>query len=161
MRTPAETVIDLSDAFDLFGNAIENEPSAPLLIERDTETGAAWIADIPEMADLRLLVRGMDSSPVRRAGKTAFRRSLSASEQMGLVPTWLADTPGKLAGQRREALLRSLEAALLGWDNLTDQGAPVEYSSALASRMIRDPEFIRFRCAVLWAATVVCQDGAA
>lgn len=118
-------------------------------IKRDSKAIEAgqWVSDIPGMGSLRLKVRGLASPTV-----VALR-----SRKERLEPKDGRERDGQL---KIEVGLRIFgevlhEAVLLDWENLTDNGKPVTYSSELAKAWLTDPDYQPFADAVVWAASVV------
>lgn len=110
----------------------------------------AWVESIPEWGDLRLKVRGIGNSDFRRLQSTLFesiprqkrvRGSIDPDEQDRITATCLFNT------------------VLIDWDNLQENGEAVPYSKEAAKRYLFDPEFVEFRAAVSWAASVVSERG--
>jgi len=109
-----------------------------------------WVDGIPQMGELRLRVKGLNSAQY----KAIFSRKQRA------VPKDQRERDGSVKDDvlhviRGEALH---EAILLDWDGLTSAGAPVPFDSDQALIWLTDPEFEDFQFAVLYAAGVVGKD---
>lgn len=106
----------------------------------------AWIGGIPEMGELRLLVRGQTNPDFQR-----MIARLSAA-----VPRNKRDG-GRIDPVELDRIIGSAYHAtvLLDWDGVKMDGEPAPYSKELAFRLCTDPEFFRFRQAVGWAASEV------
>ena len=102
-----------------------------------------WVSGIPEMGDLRLRVRGLQSAAAR-ALRNRLIRSLPAAVRADPAGIPLAESD-----QIETQVL--LGAILLGWENLED--AP--YSPEKAEAFLTNPDYGAFRDAVMWAATRV------
>lgn len=106
-----------------------------------------WVGDIPQMGELRLRVKGLNSAQY----KAIFSRKQRA------VPKDQRERDGTV----KEAVLHVIrgealhEAILLGWDGLTSNGEPVAYDADQALAWLTDPEFEDFQFAVIYAAGVV------
>ena len=109
-----------------------------------------WVKDIPDMGDLRLLVRGM-SAPIVRDTRSRLERAVPAEERN-------RDGTLQSAAAMRIMGELALEAILLDWDGLSDDGKPVEYKKALAREWLTNPDYESFLDAVVWAARVVERD---
>jgi hypothetical protein len=118
-------------------------------IDHNKVEQGAWVDNIPEWGDLRLRVRGIGNSDYRRLQATLLdsvprgkrmRGRIGPEDQDRINATCLADT------------------VLLGWENLTSDGAPVPYSKEEAKRLLTDPDFVAFRDAVTWAANMVAEN---
>lgn len=104
-----------------------------------------WVDDIPEMENLRLRVRGIDNGDWKRL----------RSKHMDAIPRqWRA---GKRADEIDRIISICLrDAGLIDWEGLTDdEDKPIMYSRDMANKLLTEPQYRKFRDAVLWAATVV------
>lgn len=110
-------------------------------IDTDAFENGRWVENIPDMGDLRLKVRALDSRAHRdRQAHLAGRTNL-----------------GKDAA---EVIHRRLlhETILLDWENVTDEeGAPILYTPEEAKRLLEDPSLRYFRLAVEYAAREVAR----
>lgn len=105
-----------------------------------------WIGDIPEMGNLRLLVRGLNNSDYKRMSAKLYAATPRAERPGGRL------TPE--AGEKLQA--RCLAATvLIDWDGLEDDNGPVAFASDLALKLLLDPSYAAFRDGVVWAATQV------
>lgn len=110
------------------------------------ETGE-WVSEIPNMGDVRLRVRGM-TSPTVIAIRSRKERKVSREDR---------DRDGNI---KPEVAIRVfgevlLEAVLIDWDGLTENGEPVPYSKERARAWLTDRAFLPFADAVTWAANYV------
>lgn len=112
--------------------------------------GGDWVADIPQMGELRLRVRGLGSAQY----KAVLARKLRAAPKQDR----------ERDGSVREAVEHRLrgealhETILLDWDGLTSGGEAFDYDSDTALSWLTDPEFEDFHYATLYAAGVVGKD---
>jgi len=109
-----------------------------------------WVDDIPQMGDLRLRVKGLNSAQF----KAIFARKQRA------VPKQQRERDGEIQEEvlhqiRGEALC---EAILLDWDGLTSEGQPFPFDKETARKWLTDPDFADFHYATLYAAGVVGKD---
>ncbi len=112
------------------------------------ETGA-WVDDIPEMEGLRLRVRGSNNADWRRL-QTKLIEAVPRKQRLG----------GRLDPDTQDRITSSLllNTCLLDWEGLEgDDGQPVPYDKKMAEKLITDPQYRRFREAVVWAASVVAE----
>ena len=113
----------------------------------------AWGENIPEMGNLRLKVRGIGNASWRKLQATLLA-AVPRAKKIG----------GRIDPEEQDKITNVClrEACLLDWENMEDDdGKPLEYSKALAGKLIDDPESMRFRDAVSWAASVVADIDAA
>lgn len=106
-----------------------------------------WVDDIQEMAGLRLKVRGAGNADWRKLQS----RLLSAVPRNRRVG-------GNLDPAEQDRIMSILlrDACLLDWDGLEDdEGKPLPYSKEQAAKLLTDPQYAKFRDAVIWAANVV------
>ncbi|HEV7416043.1 MAG TPA: hypothetical protein VGN98_07785 [Tianweitania sediminis] len=111
----------------------------------------AWVDDIPEMGGLRLRVRGLQNNDFRK-----MQSRLVEAEPRQNKPR------GRLLPERQEAITGTclVETVLLDWDGITDEAdQPIPYSKEQAKEFLTDPAYRRLRDAVVWAASVVAEDG--
>ncbi len=108
------------------------------------ETGA-WVNKIPEFGGARLKVRGFGNTDDLR---------IQADEMTALPRAERLEGVSQTASFK--IMTKRLEAVLLDWDGFVDEDdKPLPFSKELAAQMLPDPNFIRFRDAVFWAANVV------
>lgn len=112
----------------------------------------AWVSNIPGWGDLRLKVKGVGNRQWANMEQTLINAVPRKQRINGLDPVERDRING--------ILLR--DASLIDWDNMEDDdGKPQPYDKALASTYLTDPVYEEFRGAVLWAATVVAEQGEA
>lgn len=106
-----------------------------------------WVGDIPEMGDLKLRVRGMQSTIYT----TTYARLARAVERKD------RDRSGALLPAVNILVLGQAlyESVLFDWDGLTNEGEPFLYDAATALEWLTNPDFRNFADAVVWAARVV------
>lgn len=107
----------------------------------------AWVDNIPEMEGLRLKVRGAFNADWRKL----------QSRLVAAVPRQKR-ARGQLdpAEQDRVMSIVLRDACLLEWDGIEgDDGQPLPYSKEKATELLTDPQYGKFREAVIWAANTV------
>lgn len=120
-----------------------------MLIDTAAESAGRWISEIPDMGDLELLVRGFDCEEARRVRENRLRSWLR-----GVSPhSPVREPPQSVRDQAVTMALRHV--ILLDWRNITDNGQAVPYSPEMAGRLLTEPQWRRFRLAVLWASDLV------
>lgn len=123
-----------------------------LKIDADKIEGGDWIDNIPDMGDLRLKVRGIQNASYRRMQSKLFDAVPRAKKQGGRVDP---DEMDRITSQCLAATV------LIDWDGIEgENGEPLPYSKEQASQLLTDPNFRRFRDAVIWAASQVGEDEA-
>lgn len=116
-------------------------------VERQEQGG--WVDNIPEMGDVRLKVRGINNADWRRMQAKLFEAVPRAKKPGGRIDP---DEQDRITTQLLGATV------LLDWSGIENEdGSALTYSSAVASKMLADPEMRRFRDAVVWAATQVAE----
>lgn len=103
-----------------------------------------WVGDIPEMGDVKLLVRGWNNLAFRAQQQKLIRalpRGLRSGMQ--LLP--------KVQDQISAKCMR--DTILLDWRNIqADDGSPIHYDRELAGKLLEDPDSRAFFDAVMWAS---------
>jgi hypothetical protein len=107
----------------------------------------AWVDNLPNLPGIQVKVRGWGNSDHRRLrAKMAAETSPEKLEDQDVQETLQAD-----------AIVRTI---LVDWRGLEqDDGAPLEYSLAMAEKIIHDPDVAVFRGGVEWAASIVAREG--
>ena len=95
-----------------------------------------WVDNIPGLSDVRLKVRGANSRTVRN----------SLSQKMSMAENQNEASRDRVIGEV------AAEAVLIDWDNLTNNGEPVEYSLDLAKSWCSNPDYDEFVAAIDWAS---------
>lgn len=110
-----------------------------------------WVENIPEWGDLRLKVKG-----IRNKAWVRMQRIL-----MDAVPKKMK-IGGRIDETEQDKITTSLllNTCLLDWSGLEDDVTPIPYSKEKASELLNNPRHRNFRDAVIWAATVVAEQGA-
>lgn len=120
-------------------------------LKTDTATieQGRWVKDIPDMGGLELKVRGLGNTDYRRLMDKKVEAVPRAKKVRGL------DT-----AERDRVVSECLhEAILIDWKGLTDDNdEPLPYTKEHAFQLLTDPDFARFRGAVIWAAGVVSEE---
>lgn len=111
-------------------------------IDPNRKEDGAWV-DIPQLPGVKFKVKGIGN---REWNKVAEREAIHIpfSERKG----------GEIPSERQETITNTciLEAGLLDWSGIVDDdGEAVPYSAEVASKLISDPAYERFRDAVLSA----------
>src|SRR5262249_32252980 len=112
----------------------------------------AWISNIPEWGDLKVKVRGVGN------------RDWAKLEQKLISAVPRARRLNGLDAQDRDRINGILlrDTSLLDWKGVEDDdGKAQPFSKELANKYLTEPEYGPFRDAVLWAATVVAEQGQA
>jgi len=106
-----------------------------------------WVGDLPEMGGLRLKVRGINNEKYRKAQQRMIE-ALPRSKKPG----------GRIDPKAQDEITSKclLETVLIDWDGLEgDDGKPLAYDRAMAERLLTEPDYRRFREAVIMAAAQV------
>lgn len=119
------------------------------LLQRDVSAReqGEWIKDIPNLGDIELKVRGLNSDTYR-----AFIRDKEKTAPLTdrAVGGGLKDEV--LKGYVKEALY---EVILLDWRNFESDGAQIPYSKEVAKELLENPFNELLVDSVVWAARVV------
>jgi hypothetical protein len=113
----------------------------------------AWVEKIPDMEELRLKVRGANNKDWRRL----------QLKLINAVPR-KRRLQGNLDPEESDRITSQclLNTSLLDWSGLEDDdGKPIPYSHDMASKLLTDPDYRRFREAAAWAANWVAEQNAA
>ncbi len=115
-------------------------------IKRDSAKveGGEWVGDIPGFGDVRLRVRGLDSTIVVATRSRKERRATRDERERD--GTLKPEVARRIFGEVLH------EAVLLEWDGLTDAGKPVAFDADLAKEWLTNKDFTPFADAVVWAA---------
>jgi hypothetical protein len=124
----------------------------PDKIEKGDWVGEKYGLPIPDMGDLCLKVRGVNNADWR----ALQGRLLDAVPRKYRVG-------GRLSPDEQDRITSAClrDACLLDWGNVEgdgdvgEKGKPVPYDKKAAHRLLTEPQYRRFREAVVWAATVV------
>jgi hypothetical protein len=112
----------------------------------------AWVDNIPEMGGVRLKVRGAGNAAYRRLQQKLYDAVPRSKKIGGNLDPDEAD---------RITAICMRDTILTDWDGFTnDDGSPVPFDREMAGEMLTDPDFVRFRNAVAWAASVVADQRA-
>lgn len=109
-----------------------------------------WVENIPEFEGLRLKVKGLNNKSYRK-----LERQL-----MGQIPR-AKRIGGTLDSEEQDKILATClwQCCLMDWEGVTgDDEQPLPYSKEMARKLLFDPEFRRFREAVVWASTIVVEN---
>ena len=121
-----------------------------MTIDPDRLENGAWVDDIPEMEGLRLKVRGSQNSDWRRL-QAKLLEAVPRKRRIG----------GRVDQDDMERIITSclLNACLLDWDGLEgDDGQPISFSKPMAEKLLKEPEYRRFRDGVVYAASIVAEN---
>ena len=112
----------------------------------------AWVSEIPEWGNLKLKVRGVGNKDWSRMENKLLLAVPRKRRMNGLDPEDQARINGILL----------CECALIDWRGIEDDAGNREpYSKEAAKKYLTSPENEPFRQAVMWAATVVAEQGEA
>lgn len=110
-----------------------------------------WVNKIPEMGDLRLKVRGFGNTDDLRLQKDLIE-AVPRHDRVG----------GLSAKASIEVMNKRLEALVLDWAGVIgDDDQPLPFDKDLVAKMLANPKFVRFRDAVIYAASIVGEQRAA
>lgn len=107
----------------------------------------SWVDNVPEMEGLRLKVRGIGNKDWRKL-QNKLQQNVPRKKRVG----------GQLDPDEMDRITSIClrDACLLDWDGLEgDDGQPQPYDKKLADKLLSEPQYRKFRDAVIWAATVV------
>lgn len=124
-----------------------------LAVDADRQENGAWVDDIPEMEGLRLKVRGSNNADWRRL-QARLIDAVPRKKRIG----------GRLDPDVQDSIMSSclLNCCLLDWDGLEDDdGNTILYDKKMAEKLLKEPEYRRFRDSVVWAASVVAENASA
>lgn len=116
-------------------------------IEQGEWIGAAHGTPIPNMGDLCLKVRGLGNSDFRKL-RARLEEAVPRGKREG----------GKIADDEAERIFVSCLAntVLQDWSGVeNDDGSQVEFSPAVAAKIMSEPDLAPFKYAVAWAASQV------
>lgn len=119
-------------------------------IDVDRSENGAWVGDISEMEGVRVKVRSSNNAEWRRM-MSKLIDAVPRKKRLG----------GRLDPDEQDRIMSSclLTCCLLDWDGLEDEhGQPIPYSKEMAKTMLTDPQYRRFRDAVVWAASIVAEN---
>jgi hypothetical protein len=109
-----------------------------------------WVDKIPEMAGLRLKVRGSQNKDWRKLQQRLINSVPRNKRVAGQLDP---------AEQDRISIVLLRDACLLDWDGIDgEDGKPLPYSKDQANEYLTNPIYGgKFRDAVVWASTVVAE----
>ena len=118
-----------------------------IAVDVDRVENGAWVDDVPDMGGLRLKVRGSTNRDWRKLTAKLLDKVPRKKRHGTRIDTEEAENITNRC---------LLETCLLDWDGLTENdGTPIPYSKEKAAEFLLDPQFRRFRDAVLDAANLV------
>lgn len=111
------------------------------------EAEGVWVADIPNMEDLRLKVRPANNPDFRQLYSQLVASLPRQYKRAGVVTDKV---------KKDEILARCLaDTVLLDWENYDDDdGRPISCTPEIVKPMLLDPEYAAMRDAVAYAADV-------
>jgi hypothetical protein len=122
-----------------------------LAIDAGRAEEGAWVDDIPDMEGLRLKVRGSQNRDWRRLQMKLIQAVPRKRRMQGTLDPEDAD---------RITNLCLLNTSLLDWAGFDgDDDKALPYSREIAEKLLTDPDYRRFRDAVVWAANLVAEQG--
>jgi hypothetical protein len=110
----------------------------------------AWVGDIPDMGDLKLKVRGVNNA----AWRELERKLIEALPREKKIR-------GRIDQKEQDRITSEClyQTALLDWDGFEDDdGKPILYEQGLAKELCFNPEYMRYRLAINWAANIVAEE---
>ena len=123
-----------------------------LKIDTDKLEKGDWVENIPELEGLRLKVRGVNNKAYRKMERQLLETLPRSKRRYGRL---------NIEDQDRITTQCLLNSCLDDWDGLfNDNGTAIPYTREMAQQLLTEPEYRRFRDAVLWAANVVVEDQA-
>lgn len=106
-----------------------------------------WVSDIPNLGEIKLKVRGLNSS--------TFRTLYAKKEKALPMTERLADGSPTAEANKSIVIDCIAEGVLLDWEGFTSEGKALKFSVDTAKKYLKDPNFELFADAVTWAARVV------
>jgi hypothetical protein len=123
-----------------------------LTVDVDRGEKGAWVDNIPELEGLRLKVRSNNNADWRKL-QARLMDAMPRKKRLG----------GRLDPDEQDRVISTclLNTCLLDWEGLENgTGEPLPYSKELARKLLFEPEYRRFRDAVIWAAAIVAEEQA-
>lgn len=111
----------------------------------------AWVGNIPDMGDLRIHTKGLNNPGFRKLQQTLVAAIPRSERHQGRIPPHVMDEINAKC---------LLNQALLGWENVEEDGQAVPFSKEQAKVYLTDPAYRSFYDAVMYAAAVVGEDDA-
>jgi len=107
--------------------------AAALKSTSDAIEAGEWVDDLPNLGDVGLRIRSVQSYTVKRAMGRAMRN----------VPKEGRDGSGKILPEVQDEIdyQIALDYLLVDWRNLTQDGEPLPYSKELAAEWLKLPIF--------------------
>jgi hypothetical protein len=122
-----------------------------IALDSERQEKGAWVGDIPECGELKLLVRGVNNSDWRKL-QSKLIEAIPRKKRTGRLDVDEMD---------RVQSTCLLNTCLLDWSGVEDdQGNALPYTKELAHKLLFDPQYRKFRDGVVWAATVVAEQTA-
>jgi hypothetical protein len=115
----------------------------------DSQKEGEWVDDLPMMGNLRLRVRSMNSPEVYKLQGKLQRNT----------PDSMKDEKGNINEDYADVIMSevAIEAVLLDWENVTDNGDTVPYSKDKAREWLQGQGLSPFLNAVYFASQKVDQ----
>lgn len=118
-------------------------------IDSTKHDNADWVDNIPEFQGVRFKVRAAENNDWRKL-RQVLVDAIPRKHKVG----------GRLRPEDQDRLIAILlrDTSLVDWDGLeNDDGTPLAYSREAADKFLTEPDFGKFREAVMYAANIVSE----
>ncbi len=111
-----------------------------------------WVGNLPELGGVEVRVRGFGNRDYRALQQKLMRSVSGAQRALGMG----------VDEQDRQQTTLLVETILLDWKGIDiSDGVPLRFSKEKALELLSDPRMIKFRGAVIFAASLVGEQEAA
>lgn len=111
-----------------------------------------WVGNLPELPDVQVRVRGFGNRDYRALQQKLMRSVSGAQRALGMG----------VDEQDRQQTTLLVETILLDWKGIDiADGVPLPFSKEKALELLSDPRMVKFRGAVIFAASLVGEQEAA
>lgn len=118
-------------------------------INTEVQEKGDWVDDIPEMAGVRLKVRGSNNADWRKL-EARLLATVPRKKRLG----------GRLDPDEQDRITSEclFACGLLDWEGFENEdGSALAYSKDVAREILFKPEYQRYRLGVMWACNVVAE----
>jgi hypothetical protein len=112
----------------------------------------AWVDNIPELPGVRIKTRGSNNKAWRRKSASLFD-TIPRNKKVG----------NRVDPDELDRIMTTLlvECGIIDWEGIeNDDGSPVPFSRDVAKKLLADPQYVKLKDGVLWAATMVAEQRA-